>query len=97
MVKISPGLLPEVQVTEVEVAAVTGQLIPSRVITYKDVSVGKFVPAKVTEVPPVTGPYLGVIDAKFVVRVPWYSIEFRFTSVSLITALTAQVYVESSF
>jgi hypothetical protein len=31
-VAISPGLLPEVQVTEVEVAAVTGQLIPSKVI-----------------------------------------------------------------
>lgn len=78
-VAISPGLLPEVQVTDVEVAAVTGQLIPSRVMMYKEVSVGKFVPEKVIEVPPVTGPYLGEIDARFVVKVARYSIEFRST------------------
>jgi hypothetical protein len=31
-VATSPGLLPDVQVTEVEFEAVTGQFIPSRVI-----------------------------------------------------------------
>jgi len=68
-VAFSPGLDPDVHVTEVDVAAVTGQLIPSKVMMYNEVSVGKFVPAKVIEVPPVTGPYLGVIEAKLVVFV----------------------------
>jgi hypothetical protein len=33
LVGINPGLLPVVQVTDVDVAAETGQLIPSNVIT----------------------------------------------------------------
>jgi hypothetical protein len=69
LVATNPGLDPVVQVTDVEVAAETGQSIPSRVIVYSPVLVGKLVPEKVTEVPPVTGPYLGEIAAKLVVRV----------------------------
>jgi len=50
-----------VHVTEVLVAADTGQLIPSMVIVYFEVSLEKSAPVKVTAVPPTTVPNLGLI------------------------------------
>lgn len=91
MVAINPGLLPVVQVTEVEVAAETGQLIPSSVMIYTDVSVGKFSPVKVRTVPPTTDPYLGEIERRLVVSVPKYSTELRSISASPTMAFAAQV------
>jgi len=74
---MSPGLLPVVHETDVEVAESTGQMIPSMVMMYLLVSVGKFDPVKVTGVPPTTVPNLGVIANRFVVKVPWYSMVSR--------------------
>jgi hypothetical protein len=59
-----------VQVTEVLVAAETGQSIPSIVIVYRDVSVEKFSPVKVTTSPPSTVPYLGLMAYKLDVKDP---------------------------
>ena len=58
----SPGLLPEVQVTLVVVAAVAVQLTPSISIVYLVMSETKPVPVNVTEVPPLTVPNLGSSD-----------------------------------
>lgn len=66
-----PGLLPVVQVTVVDVAAETGQLIPSMVIVYLVVSVEKPVPVKVTTVPPTTVPNLGLMELREAVSDPW--------------------------
>jgi hypothetical protein len=90
-VAINPGLLPVVQVTEVDVAADTGQLMPSNVITYTEVSVGKFSPLKVTSVPPSTVPYLGEMERRLVVSVPMYSTELRSITVSPTIALASHV------
>ena len=49
-----PGLGPVVQVTEVVVAAVAGQVTPSILIMYFVGSATKLVPVKVTESPPST-------------------------------------------
>jgi hypothetical protein len=59
-------------VTEVDDADDTGQSIPSRVIVYKDVSLSKLSPVKVTSVPPSTDPYLGEIDSRLGVSDPLY-------------------------
>jgi len=91
LVATSPGLLPDVQTTDVEVADETGQLIPSRVMMYNEVSVGKFVPVKVISVPPTTVPYLGEIETRFVVKEPLYSTVLRSIEVSPKTALASQV------
>jgi hypothetical protein len=90
-VAIKPGLLPVVQVTDVEVAAETGQSIPSKVMIYNVVSVGKFEPVKVTSVPPTTVPYLGEIDSRLVVKEPLYSTVLRSMAVSPTVALASQV------
>jgi hypothetical protein len=66
----NPGLLPVVQDTVVVVAESTGQIIPSIVIVYLVVSVGKLVPVKVNGVPPSTLPNLGEIETRFVVKEP---------------------------
>jgi hypothetical protein len=67
---IRPGLLPVVQDTDVELAESTGQFIPSIVIVYLLVSVGKLDPVNVTGVPPTTVPNLGDIAKRLVVKVP---------------------------
>ena len=71
-VGINPGLDPEVQVTDVESAALTGQLTPSMVMLYREVSVRKLRPVNVTAVPPVTEPYLGLMESSLEVKVPEY-------------------------
>jgi len=58
---INPGLFPVVHVTDVVVAALTGQYIPSIVMVYLVVSVRKLVPVNVRVSPPVTEPNLGLI------------------------------------
>ena len=63
------------QETEVEVAESTGQTIPSITILYLLVSVGKFVPVKVTGVPPTTVPNLGEMAWRLVVKSPLNSTE----------------------
>jgi hypothetical protein len=65
-----PGLWSVVQVTLVVEAAVTGQSLPSIMIVYLDVSASSYVPVNVTEVPPVTVPYLGLTAVSSGVRVP---------------------------
>jgi len=67
---MSPGLWSVVQVTEVVVAAVIAHVLPSMMIEYLEVSVTKLVPLKVTEVPPVTVPYLGFIPVRRAVLAP---------------------------
>lgn len=59
-----------VHVTDVLFAASTGQTIPSMMILYNVVSVGKLVPEKVTDVPPTTVPNLGQTAVKVVVKAP---------------------------
>lgn len=71
-VGINPGLDPVVQVTDVDVAALTGQLMPSMVMLYAVVSVEKLIPVYVTTVPPVTVPYLGLMESSLVVKVLEY-------------------------
>ena len=71
-VSTNPGLLPVVQVTDVVVAAETGHTIPSITIVYLEVSLDKLVPVKVTSVPPVTVPYLGLTAVRAGVREPTY-------------------------
>jgi hypothetical protein len=66
----SPILFPVVQVTLVDVAAETGQLIPSMVMVYLVVSVEKLVPVKVTTVPPTTVPNLGLMELRVAVTDP---------------------------
>lgn len=61
-----------VQVTLVVVAAVTVQVLLSIMMLYLLVSDDKPVPAKVTEVPPVTVPNLGVIPVSNGVKAPEY-------------------------
>jgi hypothetical protein len=56
--------------TDVEVAESTGQTIPSIVMVYLVVSVGKFDPENVTAVPPSTLPNLGEIASRLVVKSP---------------------------
>ena len=58
---MSPGLLPVVHDTDVLLAESTGQIIPSMVMVYLVVSVGKFEPVNVKGVPPTTVPNLGEI------------------------------------
>lgn len=77
--------------TDVEEADETGQFIPSKVMIYREVSVGKLVPVKVISVPPVTVPYLGEIDSRFVVKDPLYSTVLRSITDSPTTALASQV------
>ena len=60
------------QDTEVVVAASTGQSMPSMVIVYFEMSVTKFSPVKVREVPPSTEPYLGLMEVKDGVESPTY-------------------------
>ena len=79
------------QTTEVEVAAETGQFIPSKVMMYNEVSVGKFVPVKVISVPPTTVPYLGETETRFVVKEPLNSTVLRSIEVSPTIALAVQV------
>ena len=69
-----PGLLPVVQVIAVSVDDETGQSIPSIITLTSSFTALKPLPAKVTTVPPVTDPNLGVIDYKSGVRVFVYSI-----------------------
>ena len=52
------------QVTLVVVAAETGQVMPSIMIVYFEMSVEKPVPLKVTSVPPTTVPNLGEISSR---------------------------------
>jgi hypothetical protein len=59
-----------VQETDVVVAESTGQSIPSMIIEYNEVSVGKLVPVKVTGVPPTTVPNLGETAERVVVKAP---------------------------
>ena len=66
----SPGLSSAVQVTLVEVAVVTEQALLSMRMRYLEMSSEKPVPEKVTEVPPVTGPNLGLIADRRGVFVP---------------------------
>jgi len=66
-VGINPGLSPVVQVTDVVVASLTGQLTPSIVMLYNSVSALKLTPVKVTTVPPVTVPYLGLMESSLAV------------------------------
>jgi len=66
-VGINPGLSPVVQVTDVVVASLTGQLTPSIVMLYNSVSALKLRPVKVTTVPPVTVPYLGLMESSLAV------------------------------
>jgi hypothetical protein len=61
-----------VHVTPVVSAAVTEQIRPSITIEYLLVSVTKLVPEKVTNVPPVTVPNLGLIASSLVVKVSLY-------------------------
>jgi hypothetical protein len=77
VVVLNPGLFPVVQVTDVVVAADTGQLIPSKIIVYLEMSLDKPIPEKVTSVPPVTVPYLGLTAVRAPVKDPEYSIELR--------------------
>jgi len=71
-VGINPGLDPVVHVTDVVVAALTGQLTPSIVMLYTEVSALKLTPVYVTTVPPVTVPYLGLMESSLAVWVPEY-------------------------
>jgi hypothetical protein len=73
---LSPGLDPVVQVTESEVAADTGHSMPSMMMVYLEVSSEKLVPEKVTSVPPVTVPYLGLTALRAGVIEPAYSTSF---------------------
>lgn len=59
-----------VHVTATSVAVLTGQSIPSMVIELSVRTVEKPLPEKVTSVPPVTGPNLGLIETSFGVRDP---------------------------
>jgi hypothetical protein len=83
----NPGLDPVVQETELDVAESTGQIIPSIVIVYLLVSVGKLVPVNVIGVPPSTRPNLGEIDSRFVVKAPWNSTEFKSVMMNSSTTL----------
>lgn len=67
---LRPGLFPVVHVTSDSVAAVTGQSIPSILIELSVSTVEKPLPEKVTSVPPVTVPNLGLIATSFGVKVP---------------------------
>lgn len=58
------------QETDVVVAESTGHSMPSMTIVYKEVSVGKLVPVKVTAVPPTTVPNLGETAERVVVKSP---------------------------
>jgi len=74
-----PGLLSVVHVTLVVVAALTAHVLPSMTIEYLVVSETKLDPVKVTTVPPVTVPYLGVIpvrSADFVLSYVTVSVRF---------------------
>ena len=75
-----------------EVAADTGQLMPSIMIEYFEVSLENPVPVKVTSVPPTTVPCLGVTAERAGVIEPTYSIELREVSVSPVTSFALQVY-----
>ena len=83
------------QVTDVEVAADTGQLMPSIMIEYLEITLENPVPVKVTSVPPTTVPYLGETAVRAGVIEPTYSTELRNVSVSPVTSLAVQVYDES--
>jgi hypothetical protein len=91
-VSTKPGRLPVVQVTEVEVAAETGQSMPSIMIEYFEVSVENPVPVKVTTVPPTTVPCLGETAVRVGVIEPTYSTELRDVSVYPVMSLALQVY-----
>ena len=67
-VGINPGLFPVVQVMTVELVVLTGQLTPS-IVTFKvEASVGKLTPVNDNSVPPVTVPYLGLIESSLEVK-----------------------------
>jgi len=76
----------------VVVAAETGQLIPSMIIEYFEVSADMPVPVKVTTVPPVTVPNLGVTAVRAAVNEPAYCTVLRDVDVSPVTSLALQVY-----
>ena len=58
---MSPGLGPVTHCTEVVVAVETTQAIPSMIMEFSAPTAEKPVPVKVTVVPPVTVPNLGVM------------------------------------
>lgn len=88
---INPGLLPVVQVTEVDVAADTGQFMPSIMMVYLDVSLENPVPENVTSVPPTTVPNLGVTAVNAAVNELTYSTGFRAVSISPIISFAVHV------
>jgi len=67
---LRPGLFPVVHVTASSAAAETGQSIPSIVIEFSVGTEEKPLPEKVTTVPPVTVPNLGLIESSFGVKAP---------------------------
>jgi len=67
---LRPGLFPVVQVIAESDAAETGQLIPSITIVFSVSTEEKPLPEKVTTVPPVTVPNLGLIAVSFGVNAP---------------------------
>lgn len=67
---LRPGLLPVVQVNAESVATVIGQSTLSIVIVLSVMTDENPLPAKVTSVPPVTVPNLGVMEVSFGVDVP---------------------------
>ena len=84
-----------VQVTLVVVAAVTAHVLLSIMIEYFEVSVTKFEPVNVTEVPPVTVPYLGLTASSNGVSVPEYvMVSVRFARIVFPCCMAmSQVYV----
>lgn len=67
---LSPGRLPVVQVIAVPFAADTGQLTPSMTTVFSVSTEEKPLPEKVTSVPPVTVPNLGLIAVSLGVNEP---------------------------
>lgn len=67
---LRPGLLPVVQVNAKSEAALIGQSTPSMMIVLSATTVENPLPEKVTSVPPVTVPNLGVMALSFGVEVP---------------------------
>jgi len=59
-----------VHTTAVSDAVLTGQSKPSMVILFSVATAEKPLPAKVTSVPPVTGPNLGLIEVSLGVNAP---------------------------